>query len=132
LSIIKHVTLQKFVAHDFQYDPRSCRIHLYGTIYTQNSQCLQFHKIDPVGLKLSCRTPHSGRMGDYGSCQLQDIYRVRCISFLAPHFTDCICAGWKSAVVSNLLVSSLQQTGLLIYGGLNTMHFNCSFCYFVC
>ena len=24
LSIIKHVTLQKIVAHDFRYDPRTC------------------------------------------------------------------------------------------------------------
>ena len=30
MSIIKHVTLQKIVAHDFQYDPRSiitCQLH---------------------------------------------------------------------------------------------------------
>ena len=26
MSIIKHITLQKIVAHDFQYDPRSSTI----------------------------------------------------------------------------------------------------------
>ena len=26
MSIIKHVTLQKIVAHDFRYDPRSCAV----------------------------------------------------------------------------------------------------------
>jgi len=27
LSIIKHVTLQKIVAHDFRYDPRMIHVH---------------------------------------------------------------------------------------------------------
>ena len=27
LSIIKHVTLQKIVAHDFRYDPRTYLLH---------------------------------------------------------------------------------------------------------
>ena len=32
LSIIKHITLQKIVAHDFRYDPRVC-IYIYTHIY---------------------------------------------------------------------------------------------------
>ena len=32
MSIIKHVTLQKIVAHDFRYDPRNMR-HMVVFIY---------------------------------------------------------------------------------------------------
>ena len=35
MSIIKHVTLQKIVAHDFRYDPRVCvYVCVYIYIYT--------------------------------------------------------------------------------------------------
>ena len=32
LSIIKHVTLQKIVAHDFRYDPRITKLPLYTAL----------------------------------------------------------------------------------------------------
>ena len=38
MSIIKHVTLQKIVAHDFQYDPRSSILHNCFNILPQLCQ----------------------------------------------------------------------------------------------
>ena len=42
MSIIKHVTLQKIVAHDFRYDPRtSCIRRLWYTRTTRHVQPVQ-------------------------------------------------------------------------------------------
>ena len=39
MSIIKHVTLQKIVAHDFRYDPRVCvYIYIYIYIYIERER----------------------------------------------------------------------------------------------
>ena len=36
MSIIKHVTLQKIVAHDFRYDPRICDFFITGIGCAEN------------------------------------------------------------------------------------------------
>ena len=37
MSVIKHVTLQKIVAHDFRYDPRIWRLTIHNSVQPGNT-----------------------------------------------------------------------------------------------
>ena len=54
MSIIKHVTLQKIVAHDFRYDPR---IYLYKKNGCASKQKVYIHTVKNSRLTVECRTP---------------------------------------------------------------------------
>ena len=61
MSIIKHVTLQKIVAHDFRYDPRNINLMLKLQIcYTEITNLLRF--------TTNIRKFHSQTSLHYNSC----------------------------------------------------------------
>jgi hypothetical protein len=55
LSIIKHVTLQKIVAHDFQYDPR-INIIVTTTTITCDNNTLNYTRCEGVTPDRFCYT----------------------------------------------------------------------------
>ena len=53
MSIIKHVTLQKIVAHGFQYDPRISQLHTGENLTTHSRICAEI-LADSTDLLLVC------------------------------------------------------------------------------
>ena len=62
MSIIKHVTLEKIVAHDFRYDPRSFGTQNYQRVYKilnvlkSMGFCCDFTWIRPTRRTQTCTT----------------------------------------------------------------------------
>ena len=58
MSIIKHVTLQKIVAHDFQYDPRTILIYCLPTVMVYlpiKGQMSQFNESAVIAMKVEAQ-----------------------------------------------------------------------------
>ena len=55
LSIIKHVTLQKIVAHDFRYDPRTYLVSGLGPSSSMTNSLQHFHKTGTISVLKSAR-----------------------------------------------------------------------------
>ena len=52
MSIMKHVTLQKSVAHDFRYDPRVC-VCVYIYIYVYIYDIKVIYTVHPIQFRTS-------------------------------------------------------------------------------